>query len=596
MQVGSTTNNVSFWVNPKATRHLTGGLPQSGGPNGRQQAAAATPPPKVIKDAMGTVIHAGTVVSFIKDADQVQRLQAGKRGWSDRLLPLLVTGRLPGLVTALKADGDIEVAALAFVADDRETVIVVNPSAVTVRSQKTILRGNTVTLLESETDFRALQQGHGSWTDDMSSFLGKPIVIQFFDRDGDIVAMMGKVGNLRCFNPKATNKVEKVKCRDGKDVAIGSTVRVGVSLADFEKLQTEQFGGWGSRLPELVDRTLTVQDISCKYQVETKSPACTIKVKHEDRHFWLNPMAVTTSLMTGSAGSGGHVEDLSRQHDLKVIPFEQIKLEKKLGSGAFGTVYLSKWSVTRCAVKQIAAQDIIEGPERDRILQEAVTHSRLIHPHIVQFIGISLQPTFMYIVLKCVDGFNLDEIIFERKMKLTDAEKTVIAGQVCDVIRYLHEDARPKVIHQDIKPSNVLVENGTKQALITDFGISRLAGHSPADTLSNVTKLYSTTLSGTVMYMAPELMKPNDHGLHRKPNFESDIFALGATLAEFFSGRRLYGDDVNDMTTLLNRKASSAPPFAVDHVPVPYRAVLRRSLASEPGGRPTAGQLVQAFS
>ena len=60
--------------------------------------------------------------------------------------------------------------------------------------------------------------------------------------------------------------------------------------------------------------------------------------------------------------------------DLKMIPFEHLKLERKLGKGGFGTVYLSKWHTITCAVKQIQTQDIIEGPERDRIIQEALTH------------------------------------------------------------------------------------------------------------------------------------------------------------------------------------------------------------------------------
>ena len=63
--------------------------------------------------------------------------------------------------------------------------------------------------------------------------------------------------------------------------------------------------------------------------------------------------------------------------ELRTIPFEQITLEKKLGSGNFGTVYLARWNRTRCAVKQIQAQDITQGRERDRILQEAVTHRLL---------------------------------------------------------------------------------------------------------------------------------------------------------------------------------------------------------------------------
>ena len=88
-------------------------------------------------------------------------------------------------------------------------------------------------------------------------------------------------------------------------------------------------------------------------------------------------------------------------------------------------------------MKKVAAQDIIQGEEKQRILDEAKIHrflfhffrnevftrvflflcfSRLIHPHVVQFLGISLEETDIYLVLKVVHGFNLDEVIFEKKM------------------------------------------------------------------------------------------------------------------------------------------------------------------------------------
>ena len=137
------------------------------------------------------------------------------------------------------------------------------------------------------------------------------------------------------------------------------------------------------------------------------------------------------------------------------------------------------------------------------------------------------------------------------------------------------------------------VETATKHASITDFGISRLAGHSPSDTVTSVTKAYSTAVNGPLTYMAPELLEPNERKLFNKPNFQSDVFALGGTLTELLSSRRLYGDDCRTITMLLSRKAQVTMPFAVTYVPALYRDLLQRSLAQNPLDRPSARDLAE---
>ena len=137
----------------------------------------------------------------------------------------------------------------------------------------------------------------------------------------------------------------------------------------------------------------------------------------------------------------------------------------------------------------------------------------------------------------------------------------------------------------------------SKHALVTDFGISRMSGSgtSPTDKLAKVSTSYSTSLSGTYMYMAPELVKAMDNGHFQKPNFTTDIFALGATLAELLSTQRLYGEHCRDVVALLKRKAESALPSAAALVPAAYRDLIRRSLQNDPSRRPTAGEFLRDF-
>ena len=282
---------------------------------------------------------------------------------------------------------------------------------------KPIKRGDTVYLLDDNADMVRLQRGHGFWKDDYRPLLGKPVVIQFFDNDGDVVVHLGRMGRIVSINPKALKLADTVRCREYTEASIGSTVKVSVTAAEFQRLQTEQFGGWSSALGPLIGASVTVEKISCKYQVASMSPDCTIRVRHRDQAFWLNPMAVTVTLkQEGGSTSGSNAPNKTESdavHNgkktmlilldiiepwgwvlngyfmrfsmgpkstnscfsaLTIIPFEQLKLERRIGSGAFGKVYLAKWSVTQCAVKEVQSEDIIEGAEKDRIIQEARTH------------------------------------------------------------------------------------------------------------------------------------------------------------------------------------------------------------------------------
>ncbi|OQV20608.1 putative serine/threonine-protein kinase pats1 [Hypsibius exemplaris] len=582
------------WINPNAVKlQLKARLvPVSKSPEEPKSRPFDGSPPV---DSNGEVLQIGSVVSFIRNESTVRHLQAG-RHWADENIMDLVAKQFPFPVVSIRSDGDVGVDTCAFINDDPELDMAVNPKAITLVSRdnfealdnegKVIRKGDTVTLLKDEGEFRLRQIGRGRWIDKLRTFLGRPIVVQYFDREGDIVAVLGELGQLESFNPKATVKTDKVVCHGNVEVAVGGVVRIAVSMAEFQALQTAEFGGWSSSLRGLANHPLTVQKISCKWKITTRSPACVIQVHHDYEYFWINPLAVSVS--------DGKASGTPEFSDLKLIPCGDLSFEEKLGEGAFGAVYRGRWVATVCAVKHIAVKEIIAGPERDRIVQEAITHSRLVHPHIVQFIGLALERLSMYIVLKCITGFNLEEIVFQHKMSLTEAEKHEIALQVADVIRYLHNDARPKVIHQDIKPSNVMVEKATKQALVTDFGISRMANHSPTNDVNNLTQHFSDSIAGTILYMAPELLNTNSNGLHRTPNFQSDIYALGATLTELYSSRRIFGV-IKDMPSLLAKKIHGEPEAIQYVTPTKYQDLLHRSMSLEPSQRPTATELVRSL-
>ncbi|OWA51321.1 hypothetical protein BV898_15808 [Hypsibius exemplaris] len=256
----------------------------------------------VVRDSKGTEIRPGDVLLFSAKREQLmEQLQKGPTGWSEELVGLVLSRAL--LVIGIRPDGDLAVAVKAFVTGDRTTVTVLRPETTKMLSHadqtgidadgKHLRKGETVTLLDDEGTFRELQNRPGrNWNDEILPFLGKPVVIQFFDRNGDIRAMIGRMGYLKTFNPRATKKVECVKCSGGRDITVGSSVAVAVPLSELKSLQTEQFGGWKAGMEALLQGTLTIAEISCNVQVETQSPSCMVRVGHHGSDFWLNPVAL----------------------------------------------------------------------------------------------------------------------------------------------------------------------------------------------------------------------------------------------------------------------------------------------------------------
>ncbi|OQV22996.1 putative Mitogen-activated protein kinase kinase kinase 10 [Hypsibius exemplaris] len=272
----------------------------------------------------------------------------------------------------------------------------------------------------------------------------------------------------------------------------------------------------------------------------------------------------------------------------RFIPYQELHFGGKIGKGGFGTVYRAKWNGSNCAVKVIKCDDSPDGQETHLdALKEADRHGSVNHPHIVQFLGVSFNDADQlnlnaYIVLKFIDGPNLHQCVFGFKLHLSVGEKIDIAKQVCDAIRYLHDDA--KIIHQDIKPHNILIDKNTREAMVTDFGISKVFSDPPLDVTM---AMYTQHACGSLPYMAPELVIiSRRHSMYRVATKSSDIWSLAATLTEMFTGRFLYDMDVPDLHTLMNFKASPDLPASITKASGAVRAVFESSLQNRPEMRP----------
>ncbi|XP_047972835.1 proline-rich receptor-like protein kinase PERK9 isoform X2 [Salvia hispanica] len=193
-----------------------------------------------------------------------------------------------------------------------------------------------------------------------------------------------------------------------------------------------------------------------------------------------------------------------------------------LGEGGFGCVYKGTFADgSDVAVKQLK----IGGGQGEREFRSEVEIiSRIHHRHLVTLVGYCVNENRRLLVYEYVPNNNLYfHLHGEGVPVLNWAVRVKIALGAARGIAYLHEDCHPRIIHRDIKSSNILVDSNF-EARVSDFGLARLA----LDTNSHVT----TRVMGTFGYMAPEYASSG------KLTERSDVYSFGVVLLELITGRK----------------------------------------------------------
>lgn len=238
--------------------------------------------------------------------------------------------------------------------------------------------------------------------------------------------------------------------------------------------------------------------------------------------------------------------------------------QRPLGAGAMGTVYLGRNcqdSHDLVAIKQVNPAYASLQPIRDRARLEASLAFR--HRNLVEMIGCCEDGNLrgpMFIISRLVQGVTIDRYVNRTFANRDDRVERIIKCifPVLDALDYIHSKG---IIHLDIKPSNIMVENGSNIRLM-DLGIAYTHAH-PGMTASG--------LLGTPGYAAPEqYIQPGQTTLPFDAT--TDIYQLGATLYELISGVKPYQND----------------PDKLDPIPGVAKWIMKviaKSLAPEQAGR-----------
>ncbi|EPS64291.1 hypothetical protein M569_10490, partial [Genlisea aurea] len=193
-----------------------------------------------------------------------------------------------------------------------------------------------------------------------------------------------------------------------------------------------------------------------------------------------------------------------------------------LGEGGFGSVY--KGTLADGRVVAVKKLKIVRGDGDREFRSEVEIISRIHHRHLVSLVGHCIYEERRLLVY---DYLPNDTLYFhlhgEGRPALDWAQRIKIAIGAARGIAYLHEDCHPRIIHRDIKSSNILLDNNF-EARVSDFGLAKLA----MDANSHVT----TRVMGTFGYMAPEYASSG------KLTEKSDVYSFGVVLLELISGRK----------------------------------------------------------
>ncbi|KAL1119017.1 hypothetical protein V6Z11_D01G075100 [Gossypium hirsutum] len=229
-------------------------------------------------------------------------------------------------------------------------------------------------------------------------------------------------------------------------------------------------------------------------------------------------------------------EDKDENEDMELAVFEfgtiaqatdSFSFNNKLGQGGFGPVYKGTLgNGQEIAVKRLSKSS---GQGLHEFKNEVKLIAKLQHRNLVRLLGCCIHEDERMLVYEYMPNRSLDSFIFDqtRRRVLTWSKRFRIICGIARGLLYLHQDSRLRIIHRDLKTSNVLLDSEMNPK-ISDFGLARTFG-------GDQTEANTNRVVGTYGYMAPE------YAIDGLFSVKSDVFSFGILLLEIISGRKNRG-------------------------------------------------------
>lgn len=257
------------------------------------------------------------------------------------------------------------------------------------------------------------------------------------------------------------------------------------------------------------------------------------------------------------------------------------EIVSKLGKGGMATVYRARQvTMQRDVAIKVMSADLAADPEFvARFEREAHVIARLEHPRILPVHDFGHEGELFYLVMRLVEGESLYYWLKRGPLPLKTAARFVT--QIGEALDYAHTHG---VIHRDLKPNNILIDQWDNLYLM-DFGLAKMMASSQSLTQSG-------TVLGTPAYMAPEQWRGEP------VDARTDVYALGIILYEMVAGRTPFESDTP--FTLMYKHINDAPPplrETLPDLPEAVEAVIFKALAKDPADRyQSAGEMARAFN
>lgn len=269
-------------------------------------------------------------------------------------------------------------------------------------------------------------------------------------------------------------------------------------------------------------------------------------------------------------------------------------LEKRLGRGAMGQVYLARdqnFGTRRVAVKTVrpdilSDEEMQEGEAIARFEREARTAASIQHPNVVGVSDFGKSPEgVFFLVMEYVQGETLHHLL-RREGTLSPQRALSLLRQIAAGVEAAHDEG---ILHRDLKPANIFIMQNRKKSgsgdgfvKVGDFGLAKIVNQAVSE-IDSASGPASRGIIGTPEFMAPEQMQPN-----AQLDARADVYALGTIAYQMLVGRPPFS---GELTQLIMQKLMNTPqpPSAVrsDISPALERAVMH-ALEKEPIARPAS--------
>jgi serine/threonine-protein kinase len=258
------------------------------------------------------------------------------------------------------------------------------------------------------------------------------------------------------------------------------------------------------------------------------------------------------------------------------------QVEKELGKGAMGVVYLGKDpKIGRVvAIKTMALSQEFAGDElidaRERFFREAETAGRLQHQNIVTIFDAGEEHDLAYIAMEFLKGSDLADFCKGGQLLPVDKVLSIVA-RVAEALAYAHTQ---NVVHRDIKPANIMYERESDTVKVTDFGIARITDSS---------KTKTGLVLGTPSFMSPEQLAG------KKVDGRSDLYSLGVMLYQMLAGVLPFrGDSMSELMFKIANEEAADIRIIRPELPESLANVVALALSKRPETRYQTGDLFAA--